>query len=114
MLSMSSKAVELTLTEERLVHVMSLLGDRTRYRMYKLLLSDSEMCVSEIAESLGISPSAVSQHFRSFEMLGLVNKDRTGQKICYSLKSGDDLVFQLNNVITSSKALINQKESTHA
>ena len=81
-------------SEKRIVHSMQLLGDSTRYKMFKLLSSNQELCVSEMANQLGISPSAVSQHFRSFEMLGLVTKQRTGQKICYVF-SDDELVNKL-------------------
>ncbi len=84
-------------SEERLVHVMQLLGDKTRFKMFKLLASDHEMCVSEIAAQLQISVSAVSQHFRNFELLGIVEKERMGQKICYELKD-DDFVKQLSTL----------------
>ena len=84
--------------EKRLVHAMQLLGDSTRYKIFKLMLSDRELCVSEIAESLNISPSAVSQHFRNFEMLDLVDKHRYGQKICYALKKDDMLVNDLKKI----------------
>ena len=84
--------------ENRLIHAMQLLGDSTRYKIFKLMLSDREMCVSEIADSLDISASAVSQHFRNFEMLGLVDKQRYGQKICYALKKGDVLVDDLKKL----------------
>lgn len=80
----------LTSEENRIVHAMQLLGDSTRFKMFKLLSSDQDLCVSEMANQLEISPSAVSQHFRSFEMLGLVEKERTGQKICYVFT--DDLL----------------------
>jgi DNA-binding transcriptional ArsR family regulator len=88
--------------EQRLIHAMQLLGDTTRYKIFKLMLSDREMCVSEIADSLNISPSAVSQHFRNFEMLGLVDKHRYGQKICYALKKDDVLVNDLK-IISKEK-----------
>lgn len=83
--------------EERLVHVMQLLGDQTRFKMFKLLAGEHEMCVSEIAAQLNISVSAVSQHFRNFELLGIVEKERMGQKICYELKN-DDFVKQLSTL----------------
>ena len=80
--------------EKRIVHSMQLLGDSTRFKMFILLSSNQELCVSEMANQLGISSSAVSQHFKSFEMLGLVTKQRTGQKICYVF-SDDELVNKL-------------------
>lgn len=89
---------QLTQEEDRLVYAMQLLGDKTRYKIFKLLLSNDELCVSQIAERLNISVSAVSQHFRSFEMLGIVKKERMGQKICYELNTDDEFVKQLTNL----------------
>jgi DNA-binding transcriptional ArsR family regulator len=88
---------KLSAREKRIIHVMQLLGDSTRFKMFKLLNSNQDLCVSEMANRLGISPSAVSQHFRSFEMLGLVSKERTGQKICYVFTE-DDLVQELREL----------------
>lgn len=57
------------------------------------------MCVSDIASELGITVSGVSQHFRNFEMVGLVEKERMGQKICYSLRTDDALVSELQTIV---------------
>jgi DNA-binding transcriptional ArsR family regulator len=95
---MNTTEIELLSTEEnRMVRAMQLLGDTTRFKMFKLLSANEGLCVSEIANRLGISPSAVSQHFRSFEILGLVTKERTGQKICY-LFTDDKLVSELREL----------------
>lgn len=99
----SVQAIELTGTEERLVHVLQLLGDKTRFKIFKLLMANEELCVTEIAAQLNITASAVSQHFRSFELIGLVNKERTGQKICYTLKQDDLLIRELSGIASKSK-----------
>lgn len=92
--------VELSKDEKRLVQCMQLLGDPTRYKLYKLVRSDShELCVSELAEKLGITVSAVSQHFKSFELIGLVEKKRQGQKICYQLRKDNLFLEQLTTMI---------------
>lgn len=92
---------KLSSTESRTVHIMQLLGDSTRFKIFKLLASNEELCVSDIANRLSISPSAVSQHFRNFEMLGVVEKERMGQKICYALRNDDKLINELINVTKS-------------
>lgn len=94
---MNTVTNNLSIQEKRIVHSMQLLGDSTRFKMFKLLSSNQELCVSEMASRLDISPSAVSQHFKSFEMLGLVTKQRTGQKICYVF-SDDELVMELREL----------------
>lgn len=92
-----------TLTEhdQRLVHSLQALGDKTRFRIFKILQADKKLCVGEIAGNLGISSSAVSQHFRTFELLGLVKKERSGQKVCYVLNQTDELSQKLINLTNS-------------
>ena len=90
-----------SIKEKRLIHTLQLLGDKTRFAIFKLLSSEEELCVSEIAQRLNISPSAVSQHFRNFEMLRLVEKERNGQKICYVLNEDDELVQELKQLTRS-------------
>jgi DNA-binding transcriptional ArsR family regulator len=94
---MAVNATTLSPKENRIVHAMQLLGDTTRFNMFKLLSTNEGLCVSDIAHRLNISPSAVSQHFRSFEMLGLVTKERDGQRICY-IFTNDELVTELREL----------------
>ncbi len=92
-----TESITISTNEQRLIRVMQLLGDATRFKMFKILSSNQELCVSEMAQQLDISPSAVSQHFRNFEILGLVTKERTGQKICYVLQE-DAFVNELKQL----------------
>lgn len=92
----------LQVAENRLIHTLQLLGDKTRFKIFKLISTNEDLCVSGIAKELQISPSAVSQHFRHFEILGLVDKERMGQKICYSLREEDELVIELKQLIKLS------------
>ena len=96
---LNSKPTKLNQREERLINAMQALGDKSRFKMFKIMLSGKEMCVSEIAGALDISVPAVSQHFRIFELVGLVDRQRYGQKICYALKSDDRLVQELIRII---------------
>lgn len=89
-------------TENRLIHTLQLLGDKTRFKIFKLISTHQDLCVSAIATELNISPSAVSQHFRNFEILGLVEKERQGQKICYILREDDELVCELKQLMKLS------------
>ena len=98
-----TKKVSLTNIENRTVRIMQLLGDQTRYKIFKLLMENEEMCVSDIAHRLGISVSAVSQHFRSFELIDLVDKERMGQKICYSIKPNNALINQIAKITKGGK-----------
>lgn len=94
------KRLRLNKTDQQLITALQLLGDTSRYKMFRLLCLDDSLCVSEIAQKLDISVSAVSQHFRQFEMAGMVTKQRTGQKICYQLTTKNSLVQKLAQLIT--------------
>lgn len=48
-------------------------------------LKTGERCVNDLAESLGISQSAVSQHLKVLKAAGLVTDERRGYWIYYSL-----------------------------
>lgn len=94
---------KLNKNDERLIHVLQALGDTSRYKMFKILLEKKQFCVSEIASQLKISVPAVSQHFRTFELVGIVEKERMGQKICYQLKENDELIKQLIKITNKRK-----------
>ena len=49
------------------------------------LLKKEPMSVNAIAEAIGISQSAVSQHLRVLKSSGLVNDERRGYWVYYSL-----------------------------
>lgn len=89
--------------DERLVHILQALGESNRYKMFKILLENRQLCVSEIANRLDISVPAVSQHFKTFELVGIVEKERMGQKICYQLKEDDKIVKKLINIASKAK-----------
>lgn len=91
----TADVLKLNQSDEQLVGVMQALSDKTRFKMFKLMLERRDLCVSQIAEVLNISVPAVSQHFRIFELVGLVGKRRYGQRICYELKEDNRLVDEL-------------------
>lgn len=69
--------------EGDLVDVFSVLGDKNRFRIMKLLKQQGELCVSDLAAVLNVSVSAVSQHLRVLELARLVTCERMGQMVCY-------------------------------
>ncbi len=92
------QTTSLNTSDKRLVRTMQILGDETRFKIFKLLLGGRNLCVGQIAEELGVSASAVSQHFRNFEMIGLVTKTRDGQKICYAINSDDSFINDISKL----------------
>ncbi len=78
---------EQTLTTETLRDVAELLGlfgDTTRVRiLYEL--TGHELCVSEIAETLGMTASAISHQLRILKQGSLVRSRREGKTVYYAL-----------------------------
>lgn len=90
---------ELTVRSRQLVQVMQLLGDETRFKMFVLLMEHAEYCVTEIAWAIGVTPSAVSQHFRQLELVDLVRKVRKGKKICYEVNQSSEMASLVKELI---------------
>ena len=79
----------------------SALSDPGRFRIFKLLLKRSNLCVTDVANVLNISVPAASQQLKIIEMSGLVEKERNGQMICYAIKKENPIVRSLMKVVTS-------------
>jgi DNA-binding transcriptional ArsR family regulator len=71
-------------TAQQLAEVFRMLGDPTRLRLIALL-ADHEVCVNTLAESLQISPSAVSHQLRLMRQMKLVRFRRIGRHVAYTL-----------------------------
>ena len=67
-----------------LVKVFKALGDRNRLRILKML-QHKKMCVCELSAALGITRPSVSKHLSLMKDAGLVQDERNGQWIDYSL-----------------------------
>ena len=71
---------------EELAEIFKALSDPTRLRLAKLLGEHGgALCVNALAHRLGVTQSAVSQHLRVLRQAGLVNGQRRGHFVHYSL-----------------------------
>ena len=88
---------------EELAEIFKALSDPTRLRLVKLLGDQSVtmcqgtcddqkfLCVNALANKVGVTQSAVSQHLRVLRQAGLVHGERRGSFMHYSLdKDGLD------------------------
>lgn len=64
--------------------LFSQLGDPTRLKILWILCHSKE-CVSDIAAAVGMSRAVVSHHLKLLRKSDLVNAERVGQEIHYSL-----------------------------
>lgn len=65
--------------------VFKILSVETRLRIIDLLKSRGPLGVTAIAGELGVTPSAVSQHLRVLHHAGLVDRERKGYWVPYSI-----------------------------
>jgi DNA-binding transcriptional ArsR family regulator len=92
-LGVDSQYVELA------VEVFTMLADATRVRII-LALRDQELPVNELAETVGKSPAAVSQHLAKLRLGRIVATRQEGTKVFYRLENEHarqlvaDAVFQ--------------------
>ena len=93
---MTVKNQELSL--EQASSALKLLGDKTRLTMIKLL-QDNALCVCEFVEIFGISQPAISQHIRKLKDIGLVEEDRRGQWVLYSLKRDGEVAEMVLSIL---------------
>ncbi|WP_394843296.1 metalloregulator ArsR/SmtB family transcription factor [Pendulispora brunnea] len=65
--------------------VLGVIAQPTRLRLFYLLDRIGEVCVCDLADILGVSQSAVSQHLAKFKAYGLVTVRRDNQTLFYGL-----------------------------
>lgn len=88
-----------TKQDDSLVSLFSILSDKGRFIILKLLLQKEELCVTDIAHITGSSISGTSHQLRILEMGGLVEKERRGQTICYKIKKTEPLIHILQKIL---------------
>lgn len=65
--------------------MFKVLGVETRLKIIELLKSKGPLGVKKISQELGITPAAVSQHLKILKHVGLVQNERQGFYIPYSI-----------------------------
>ena len=70
---------------ERAADLFRLLGDPTRVRLLDALASTDELCVHELATTVGAGETRVSQALRLLRTAGVVRNRRAGRHVYYRL-----------------------------
>ena len=70
-----------------LAELFKVFGDSTRIRIL-YVLSESEMCVCDLATILGMTQSAISHQLRALKQSKLVKCRRDGKSVFYALSDG--------------------------
>lgn len=74
---------------EEMADQFKLLGDKTRLKIVSILYQQEKMCVCHLVELLQMTQPNISQHLRKLRDAGLVQEERRGQWIYYSLHIED-------------------------
>ncbi len=77
---------------EQLSMFFKIFGDHTRIKMIDLL-SQKELCVSEIVDMLGMEQSAISHQLKVLRDHNLVRTKQVGKQIYYTLS--DDHIMKI-------------------
>jgi len=81
---------------DRLVDILKLTGNDVRLKILYLLSIEEQLCPCDLSDILKMSVPAVSQHLRKLKDGGLVENERDGQTIFYSLNSPFDKILSPN------------------
>lgn len=83
---------------ETAASILKLLGDKTRLTMLKLM-EDHECCVCEFVEIFKMSQPAISQHVSKLKVLGLINEERKGQWVFYSINKSHEHYSLMQSIL---------------
>jgi len=85
-----------------MAEVFKALGDLNRMKIIKILASnpDESICVTELAEMLGITQSATSQHIKTLKNVGILAPRRIENRTYYAIDSDvfRDYQVQINDM----------------
>jgi DNA-binding transcriptional ArsR family regulator len=87
---------------ELLAKKLRVAGDSSRLRIMCFIFNNKNVCVSDIAKNLKMSVAITSHHLQSLAKEDLLESNRDGKKICYSL-SKNSLVLDLKKFICRYK-----------
>ncbi|MDR3643387.1 MAG: metalloregulator ArsR/SmtB family transcription factor [Candidatus Doudnabacteria bacterium] len=84
-------------TEQRVI--FKILADTNRYRIFEMLGKQPQLTVSDMARVLKISLPLASQHLKTLERGGLLQKEKRGQKVYYGLRTDNRIAQAITKTI---------------
>jgi ArsR family transcriptional regulator, arsenate/arsenite/antimonite-responsive transcriptional repressor len=98
-----------------LITVLKALSDETRISLVQLLLAEV-LCGRALAQRLGISEAAISQHLKVLKEAGLVEGEKRGHWNHYSVqgKALKEIICELERLASRSSVSAGQCHRLHA
>ncbi len=79
-------------TDDIMAETFKVLGVVSRYRIFRVLVQQPKLTVSDIAQILDISLPLASQHIKTLQQANLLQKERAGKTVFPKLKHDNPLV----------------------
>ncbi|OGH88585.1 MAG: hypothetical protein A3J93_00590 [Candidatus Magasanikbacteria bacterium RIFOXYC2_FULL_42_28] len=79
-------------TDKKMALTFKVLSDVNRYRIFRILVAQPKLSVSDMAQILDISLPLASQHIKILELANLLQKERAGKTVFPILKYDNPLV----------------------
>ncbi len=90
-----TKMEEIDTSASDFAKILSLAGNEVRMKILLLLQAEERLCVCDLSEILGMKIPAVSQHLRKLKDGDLVQTERAGTTIFYSLTEEAKPILQV-------------------
>lgn len=102
LLNCKSTLTSMEVDFSKISKLLAITGNEVRLKILFLLNMEKELCPCDLADILGMSVPAVSQHIRKMKDNGVISSRREGQTLYYSLNPDDTGI--LNTIFNSIKS----------
>lgn len=85
--------------------IFSALSDAGRLQIFNILLERNDVCVSDIANILGVSVPAASRQLTILEQAGLITRVRKGQMICFQIQTKNSIVKSIIRILKKGRKI---------
>lgn len=96
---------------QELVEFMKILAEPNRLTIVQYMYLNSEHCVTKLAELIGITQPATSQHLKLLRQSGVLSSRKDGRMILYSLDR-DSIMKRYGNGIRHIKQFLGKDAAT--
>lgn len=91
----------------RLSRALNLAGNEVRLKILFLLDKETKMCPCDLSDILGMTVPAISQHLKKLRDAGMVETNKVGQTVFYSIsKSNDFLLNPIFKLLEPEKIMV--------